>query len=664
MDLTHSKKITTAGLLITLGIIFGDIGTSPLYTFQTILNEGGRASQELVFGAISCIFWTLTLQTTFKYVILTLQADNKGEGGVFSLYALVRRYGKKLMYPAIIGAGTLLADGIITPPISVTSAIEGLGSVKGLENVIVPGNNLVIEIVLVIILLLFVFQRFGTKIVGGSFGPIMFIWFSMLAVLGVSQIIHYPGIMQALSPHYAFELLVRHPGGFWLLGAVFLCTTGAEALYSDLGHCGRKNIQVTWIFVKITLVLNYLGQGAWVLMQHKTDLGGANPFFAIVPHWFLVPSVFIATAASIIASQALISGSFTLISEAISLNFWPKVTVKFPTNIRGQIYIPSINWVLCTGCFLVVLYFRTSENMTAAYGFSITVAMLMTTILMYYFLRYVKHYPMLAVITILVVFITVESSFFITNAAKLLKRIFFLVFEVGLIGTMYVWYHARKINNRFLNFIDLNEHIPLLDALSHDESVPKFATHLIYLTKANRPTHIEQKILYSIFSHNPKRADVYWFVHIERTDEPYTMEYGVEELKADKVIRVEFRIGFRVQQRISLMFRKVVMEMVCNRELDIASRFPSLKKHNIAEDFRFVILEKFLSYDNEFSVREGFILNTYFSMKKLALADEKAFGLDSSETIVEKLPLVVAPITKINLQRAYYRIHHYSNVDS
>ncbi len=658
MDLTHSKKITAAGLLVTLGIIYGDIGTSPLYTFQTIMAEGGNAGQELVFGAISCVFWTLTLQTTFKYVLMTLQADNKGEGGVFSLYALVRRYGKKLMYPAIIGAGTLLADGIITPPISVTSAIEGLGLVKGLETVIVPGNNLVVEIVLVIILLLFVFQRFGTKIVGGSFGPIMLVWFSMLAVLGAAQVIHYPAVLKALSPHYGIELLVKHPHGFYLLGAVFLCTTGAEALYSDLGHCGRRNIQVSWMFVKIALVLNYLGQGAWVMLQNKADLGGTNPFFAIVPHWFLVPSIFIATAASIIASQALISGSFTLISEAISLNFWPKVTVKFPSNIRGQIYIPSINWVLCLGCFLVVLYFKTSEAMTAAYGFSITVAMLMTTILMYYFLRYVKHLPFWLVGAIITMFVCVESTFFIFNAVKLLKRLFFLVFEIGLIGTMYVWYNARKINNRFLNFIDLNEHIPLLDALSHDESVPKFATHLIYLTKANRPTHIEQKILYSIFSHNPKRADVYWFVHIERTDEPYTMEYGVEELKADKVIRVEFRIGFRVQQRVSLMFRRVVMEMICNRELDIASRFPSLKKHNIADDFRFVILEKFLSYDNEFSVREGFILNTYFSIKKFALAEEKAFGLDSSETIVEKLPLVVAPATKINLQRAYYRIHH------
>jgi KUP system potassium uptake protein len=656
MDSSHLKRISTAGLIVTLGIIFGDIGTSPLYTFQTILNEGGKVTEELVFGAISCVFWTLTLQTTFKYVIITLQADNHGEGGVFSLYALVRRYGKKLVYPAIIGAGTLLADGIITPPISVTSAIEGLNNVKGLENIIVPGNTLVIEIVLVILLLLFVFQRFGTKIVGGSFGPIMLVWFSMLALLGIGQILHYPQVFKALSPHYGWELLVRHPKGFWLLGAVFLCTTGAEALYSDLGHCGRRNIQVSWIFVKTALVLNYLGQGAWVLLQHKTNLAGSNPFFAIVPHWFLLPSVFIATAASIIASQALISGSFTLISEAISLNFWPKVTVKFPTDIRGQIYIPSINWVLCTGCFLVVLYFRTSENMTAAYGFSITIAMLMTTILVYHFLRYVKHYPLWIVILILVVFLSVETSFFIANAVKIVKRLFFIVFEIGLISTMYIWYHARKINNRFLNFVNLGEQLPLLDMLSRDEAIPKFSTHLIYLTKANRPTQVEQKIIYSIFSHNPKRADVYWFVHIERTDEPYTMDYGVEELKSDKVIRVEFRLGFRVQPRVGLMFRKVVDEMVNNKELDMVSRYPSLKKHKIVDDFRFVILEKFLSYDNEFSVRDGFILNSYFGIKRLALGEDKAFGLDSSETLVEKLPLVVVPVSNIKLHRAYYRL--------
>src|ERR1700744_6101808 len=561
----HLKKLSAAGLLITLGIIFGDIGTSPLYVFQTLLTEGakgGKIDEGFVLGSISCIFWTLTLQTTFKYIFITLQADNKGEGGIFSLYALVRRYGKWLAIPAIIGAGTLLADGIITPPISVTSAIEGLNNVPALAASFVPGSRLILGIVIGIMLLLFFFQQFGTKVVGSAFGPVMLMWFIMIGALGTLQVMHYPQIFKALSPYYGARLLIDHPKGFWLLGAVFLCTTGAEALYSDLGHCGRKNIQVSWIFVKTTLVLNYLGQGAWVLMQHKDSLGGANPFFAIVPHWFLIPSVFIATAASIIASQALISGSFTLINEAISLNFWPKVTVKFPTDVRGQIYIPSINWILCLGCFLVVLYFRTSESMTAAYGFSITVAMLMTTILMYYFLRYVKHLPIWLVVPILIVFVSVESAFFVANAVKIVKRLFFLVFEVGLIFTMYIWYHARKINNRFLNFIDLGEHLPLLDGLSKDESIPKFSSHLIYLTKANRPHQIEEKILYSIFSHNPKRADVYWFVHIERTDEPYTMEYGVEELVNDKVIRVEFRLGFRVQQRVGLMFRKVVTEMI------------------------------------------------------------------------------------------------------
>ena len=395
-------------MLITLGIIFGDIGTSPLYVFQTLLVEGGTVNTALVLGSISCIFWTLTLQTTFKYIIITLQADNKGEGGIFSLYALVRRYGKWLAIPAIIGAGTLLADGIITPPISVTSAIEGLNLVPIFSNSIIPGNNLVLIIVISIILLLFFIQQFGTKVVGTAFGPVMLLWFIMLGVLGGIQLMHYPSIVKALNPYYGARLLMDHPKGFWLLGAVFLCTTGAEALYSDLGHCGRKNIQVSWIFVKVTLLLNYLGQGAWVLTRPTGfDFKGINPFFQIVPHEYLLPAVALATLATIIASQALISGSFTLISEAVSMNFWPRITIKFPSNIRGQIYIPSINWILCFGCIAVSLYFRTSEAMTAAYGFSITIAMLSTTILMYYFMRYVKHWPVWLVTIILCVFLSV-----------------------------------------------------------------------------------------------------------------------------------------------------------------------------------------------------------------------------------------------------------------
>ncbi|HXB45314.1 MAG TPA: KUP/HAK/KT family potassium transporter [Puia sp.] len=651
------NQVTLAGLLIALGIIYGDIGTSPLYTFQTILTEGGGVSKGLIYGSLSCIFWTLTLQTTFKYVVMTLQADNHGEGGVFSLYALVRRYGKNLVYPAIIGAGTLLADGIITPPITVTSAIEGLNMVKGLEHTIVPGNSLILEIVLLILLLLFIFQRFGTKIVGGSFGPFMFLWFSMLGVLGMVQIIQYPEIFKGLNPVYGIELLIQHPRGFWLLGAVFLCTTGAEALYSDLGHCGKGNIRVSWIYVKITLVLNYLGQGAWALMQHKDSLDGINPFFAIVPSWFLLPSVLIATISSIIASQALISGSFTLISEAISLGFWPRVKLKFPTNVRGQIYIPSINWILFTGCVLVVFYFRTSEAMTAAYGFSITVAMLMTTFLMFYFLRYIKHYPFWIVGAIITIFVCVETSFFVANAVKLLKRLFFLVFEFGLITTMYVWYNARKMTLRLLPFVYIKDYFVMLEQLISEKTIPKYATHVIYLTKAGSHKQIEMRIIDSIFSHTPKRADVYWLLNIGRSDDPYTMEYSVEPLVKDKIMRIDFKLGFRVQPKIGIMLRKVISDMTANKEINLDNRFPSLHAQG-PNDFRFVILERFLSYDNEFSFKEGFILNTYFSIIRLAQTDSEAYGIDSNQAVVEKVPLVVAPITSINLKRINYKIDH------
>ena len=664
---SHVKQLTFAGMIVTLGIIFGDIGTSPLYVFQTLLVEGGKVNPALVLGSISCIFWTLTLQTTFKYIVITLQADNKGEGGIFSLYALVRRYGKWLAIPAIIGAGTLLADGIITPPISVTSAIEGLNLVPAFSKVIVPGNSLILIIVISIIILLFFFQQFGTKVVGSAFGPVMLMWFIMLGVLGTMQVVHYPSIFKALNPYYGIRLLIDHPKGFWLLGAVFLCTTGAEALYSDLGHCGRKNIQVSWIFVKTTLILNYLGQGAWVLSQAADkNFTGVNPFFEIVPHAFLIPSIALATLATIIASQALISGSFTLISEAVSMNFWPRITIKYPSNIRGQIYIPSINWILCAGCILVSMYFKTSSAMTAAYGFSITIAMLSTTILMYYFMRYVKHWPVWLVTIILCVFLTVEFSFFVANAVKILKRLFFVGFEVGLIFTMYIWFKARKINNRFLNFIDIKEQIPLLNALSADTTVNKYATHLIYLTKANNAKQIEEKIIYSIMSRRPKRADTYWFVHIERTDERYTMEYSVEQIEPGKVIRIEYRLGFRIQPRVNVLFRNVVEDMVKRKEIDITSQYESLNRYGIAADFRFVIMEKFLSYNNLFSVSEAFILNSYFAIKKLAQSEAKAFGLDTSETRIEKIPLVVKPVNNLHLKRVEpvaFEVGRFAEVD-
>jgi KUP system potassium uptake protein len=645
-------KATGAGLIVALGIIYGDIGTSPLYVLSSIIGKR-EISELLVFGGISCVFWTLTLQTTFKYILLTLQADNRGEGGIFSLFALVRRYRRWLWVPAIIGAGTLLADGIITPPISVSSAIEGLNGVKGLENLISPGNTLTVGIIIGIISILFFVQQFGTNLIGSSFGPIMLVWFIMLATLGVNQLMHYPAILKAINPVYAYDLLSKYPRGFWLLGSVFLCTTGAEALYSDLGHCGKKNIQYSWIFVKTALLLNYFGQGAWIMMRKENYLNGLNPFYEVMPGWFLIIGIIIATAATIIASQALISGSYTLISEAMRLDFWPKIKVKYPTVIRGQIFIPSINWILWIGCVAVMLYFRESSKMEAAYGFSITIAMLMTTMLMFYYMKFIKKWAAVLIVIILLLFVTVEISFFIANVAKIKQRWMFLIFEFGIIGVMYTWIRARRIKNRYTEFVRLEHYLPLIQELSLDKTVPKFATHLVYLTSSASAKEIEHKIIYSILNRKPKRADIYWFIHVDTQDDPYTSDYVVNTIIPNEVIRVEFKLGFRVQPRINLMFRKVLEDLVNNREVSITSRYESLQKTNTVGDFQFIVMEKFLSQDNELSFFEKIVLRAYFWLKEVSLSEERGFGLEQSNVTVEKFPLIIAPASKLNLNRIY-----------
>jgi KUP system potassium uptake protein len=637
----HSK-ITAAGLLVTLGIIYGDIGTSPLYVMKAIVGAN-PISKDLVLGGVSCIFWTLTIQTTIKYVILTLRADNKGEGGIFSLYALVRKTKVKwLVFPAIIGGAALLADGIITPSISVTSAIEGL-TIKYPDIPIIP-------IAITIIFGLFFIQQFGTKFVGKFFGPIMLLWFGMLGVLGIKEITHNFGVLAALNPYYAIKLLTVYPGGFWILGAVFLCTTGAEALYSDLGHCGKKNIRITWVFVKSCLALNYFGQSAWLLEREGTHLTD-NPFYAVMPEWFLIPGIIIATLAAIVASQALISGSYTLINEAMRLNFGPRLKIVYPTDLRGQVYIPTVNWVLCLGCIGVVLYFQESGRMEGAYGLSIILAMLMTTTLLSYYL-YLKRYPIAVIILILIVFATVEISFLIANLSKFVHGGYVtLIIAVLLIFTMYIWYEARRIRNRFIEFVKLNPFLNVLDDLSHDESIPKYATNLVYLTSANRKDEIESKIMYSLLQKLPKRADVYWFVHVDVLDEPYTMEYKVHEMVNDKVIHIDFRLGFRVEPRINLMFRQVVEDLVKNGEVDITSRYTSLKEKNIIGDFRFVVIEKFISNENNLTFREKFILDAYDFLKLFSLPEHRAFGLDTSSVAVEKVPLVLKPAGRLNFKR-------------
>ena len=662
----YLKRVSIASLLVALGIIYGDIGTSPLYVMKAIVGER-EINETLVYGGISLVFWTLIFQTSIKYIWLTLKADNQGEGGVFSLYALVRRYSRYLVIPTILGATTLLADGIITPPISIASAIEGLNGVNGLEEIFVAGNDLTVGIVVGIICLLFFFQRFGTQKIGKAFGPMMAIWFTMLLFLGIASVIQHPAVLKALSPHYGYDLLVNYPHGFWLLGAVFLCTTGAEALYSDLGHCGRKNIRLTWMFVKISLVTNYLGQAAWLIQQKGTMLNGQNPFFEIIPGWFLLPGILIATTAAIIASQALISGSFTLVSEAMNLNFWPRVTVRQPSDIKGQIYIPSVNVILWIGCVLMILYFRNSAHMEAAYGFSITVAMMMTTILLNYYLIYRLKWNRVLVVLIIGVFAIIESSFFIANIAKIKERWMFLFFELFIFMVMYVWYYARKISNQQLRFVDLGKHAPLLNQLSTDINIPKFSTHLVYLTKANNRSQIEEKIIQSIFSKKPKRADVYWFVHINRTEEPYTMHYDVVELIDNRVMKINLHIGFRVQPKTEMYFKKIVQELIATRELSLTSCSDYAGIYNTDPDFKFVILEKFLSVENEFSLKDGLLLNAYFKLKDLGASDEKAFGIDKDDIVTEYSPLVFQPAKHIDLSRIkndknekYYNINSHA----
>jgi KUP system potassium uptake protein len=645
----HINKVTAAGLLVALGIIYGDIGTSPLYVFDEIIH-GRIITELLVVGSLSCIIWTLTLQTTIKYVILTLKADNRGEGGIFSLYTLVRRRRKWLVLPAMIGGAALLADGMITPPISVTSAIEGLRITPAFSHIT---QSTIVYIVIGILALLFFMQQFGTLSIGKLFGPIMLAWFSMLAVLGIYHIADDLSVFKALNPYEAIKFLKEYPGGFWLLGAVFLCTTGAEALYSDLGHCGRSNIRRSWIFVKSCLLITYVGQGAWLLQNQTGKIFEGKTFFAVMPDWFLIPGIIIATGAAIIASQALISGSFTLISEAIRLNLWPKMKINYPTEAKGQLFVPGINFLLFVGCVGITLYFKTSGAMGAAYGLAITLCMLATTILVANFmvLHRVRFY---LIYLFLGVFLTIELSFLIANLDKFPHGGYVtLIVGGGLFAVMYIWYRARKIKNRYVEFVRLEEYIPKLEELSNDTSVPKYATHLVYLTSANNPKEIEHKIVYSILSGKPKRADIFWFVHVDTMDEPYTSEYSVEHIIPNDIIRVEFRLGFRMQPRINLMFKKVVEDLVANSEVNVTSRYDSQKRNNMAGDFKVIVMEKFLSQDNELPFFERIIMKLYFWLKEISLSEEKGFGLEQNTVQVEKFPLIISPVSKLKLTRVY-----------
>lgn len=586
--------------------------------------------------------------------MLTLKADNKGEGGIFSLFALVRRHGKWTVIPAMVGGAALLADGMITPPISVTSAIEGLRNIPQLHDL---GVMTIVYIVISILGVLFFFQQFGTSTIGKAFGNIMLLWFLMLGTLGLYQLykVNDFNIFRALNPYYAIRILTVYPKGFWILGGVFLCTTGAEALYSDLGHCGRANIRYSWIFVKTCLILNYLGQGAQMLALssgQKWSSTVRNPFFDLMPHWFLLSGIIIATIAAIIASQALISGSFTLISEAIKLNLWPKMKINYPTVERGQLFIPGINLLLFLGCTAITLYFQRSSKMEAAYGLSITICMIMTSVLFSYYM-FVKRVPIIWIASYLAVYLTIEFAFLYANLVEKFIEggVVTIIVAGGLFMTMFIWFKSRKIKNRYVEFVRLENYVPVIQELSHDIGINKYATHLVYLTSANNPKEIEHKIIYSILYRKPKRADIYWFVHVDVLDDPYTMEYVVQTIVPNEIIRVEFRLGFRVEHKIQTMFKRVVEEMVQNKEVNIVSRYESLSRNNVMGDFRFIVMEKFLSRDNSLPLWERLMMRGYFLLKKVSLSEERGFGLDPSDVTLEKYPLIVSAVPDYNLKR-------------
>ncbi len=625
-------KVTLAGLIVTLGIVYGDLGTSPLYVFKAILSGSKEISELLVLGGISCIFWTLTLQTTIKYVFITLRADNYGEGGIFALFALLKKKSTLVVLITMIGGSALLADGVITPAITVTSAIEGL-------KMIYP-NIPVIPLVLLILAILFSFQHFGSNIIGKLFGPVMLVWFLMLGVLGIAHITTLPHVLVAINPIYAFRLLIEYPSGILLLGAVFLATTGAEALYSDLGHCGIKNIRISWFFVKTMLVLTYFGQGAWA-MNHPDIAKTVNPFFGVMPDWFLLPGIIIATAAAVIASQALISGSFTLVSEAISLNFWPKFKVNYPTVIKGQVYIPLVNWFLWIACSFVVIFFGSSEKMEAAYGLSITITMIMTTLLLSYWLPS-KGPKNIFRIAIVCIFLSVESVFLIANLNKfmhggwvsILIAMFFFVM-------MYGWYYGRKIKNRYITFTKIDKYLDQFRDLQNDISIPYLSANLVYITKSDKPMVIESKIIYSIFRKHPKRANTYFLLHVEDDDAPNTFQYTVDQILPGTLIKINFKLGFKIERRINLYFRQVIEDMVAKGEWSLESPFESMRKYHITSNFLFVDLDRILTVDYKLPAAEGFIMNLHNIIRNISNNDIRALGLDSSSTISEKIPILI-----------------------
>ena len=633
-DGSSLRRITLAGMLVTVGIVFGDIGTSPLYVMKAIVGVNPGYDADYIIGAISCVIWTLTLQTTVKYVLIALRADNKGQGGILALFALLRRQPRGWLYiVAAVGAAMLVADGVITPAITVTTAVEGLR--------IVAPSTPVMPVVIGVILLIFMMQRVGTGRIGRWFGPFRLAWFLMLGVLGAVNLPACPEVLKAFNPWYAVKLLVSSPSWFMIMGAVFLCTTGAEALYSDLGHCGRRNITASWMFVKVMLILNYLGQGAWLLTHAREAAGGINPFYAVMPQWMTLAGVAMSTGAAIIASQALLSGSFTIFSEAVNLGFWPRLKIDYPSTEKGQLYVSSVNWCLLAGCLLTVVIFRDSSHIEAAYGLAVTIAMLTTTLLLAFWLR-LRGVNMIVVGAFFAFFMTVEGIFFVANMSKFVHGGWFSLMIAAVVGSiMIVWRNSTRCRASFIEYRRMADSAATISAVKADREIPKYASNLVYLSRSGDPSLVESKLLYSIVNKQPKRADHYWFVHIDHVDNPDELSYSVSVAVPETIYVVTMHLGFRVAPRISVYLRQIVEDLVASGDLDLRSGYPSLRREGIPGDFRFIILHRIFSPTSICGATTALLMRLHDILRHIGVSDTSAYGLDTSVVTAETVPLII-----------------------
>ncbi len=661
-------KISLGMCIVTMGVVYGDIGTSPLYLAQSFVSgQGGirYVDRTSVLGMLSLLFWSITLITTVKYVLIAMRIDNRGEGGIFALYSMVKRFAKWLWIPAMIGGAAFLADSVLTPAVSISSAVEGLKTLRAFENVFTVNPQLTLAITVIIIVILFAVQSRGTERIGRVFGVVVAIWFTFMAVVGIIAIGKDWSIFAALNPWYGLEYLLNLNGanraGLAIMGTVFLATTGAEALYSDMGHVGRGNIYATWPFIFICLIFNYFGQGAWMIRNQSNkalwSAPNVNPFFQTINPTLRYVAVILSVAAGVIASQALITGAFTMVSEATGLNWMPHLQVRYPARTRGQLYIPTVNFVLCAATLVVLMIFQNSERITNAYGLALTVTMITTVVLLMAYMWYAQKRRVLALI-FGVVFLAIQSLFFISSLSKFFTGGWFTtILTIVIFTIMYTWDTGTRIERSQRRHMLPEDFLPALNILHKDKSVPLYADNLVYLTSDRELRRLDTDIFYSIFADHPKRAHAWWAVSVQVTDAPYTREYSVENFGTDFLFRVRMRLGFKVNQNVSTYLHQIMHELIDQGTLPPQETiYPKVDNDPQIGTINYVLIHKALMPESKVDVRGALSLRIKYAIRHMAGSPVKWFGLAAFNPRIEVQPLFVQvqpipPLTQVALRK-------------